>query len=135
MATLKISDLSVGDWVRYDGKEYQVQCVDGMSEMVTLFGYCEQREESVDNLRSIPITPETLEKNGFENMGSGLMRYEFELREKKYKIILGSLDEEVWFADFYFMRKKNINSNMPLFYIHQLQHILRLAGVEKEINL
>ena len=137
MATLKISDLSVGDWVRwkvYD-KTYDI-CISQITDILVR-GVHEGIEYGMKmtQMSPIPITAEILEKNGFENMGSGLMRYEFELREKKYKIILGSLDEEVWFADFYFMRKKNINSNIPLFYIHQLQHILRLAGVEKEFNL
>jgi hypothetical protein len=137
MATLKITDLSVGDWVRvinqFDAQIDGYHSGSGSLSLKTRQGNLVHYR--LEDIHFIPITPETLEKNGFENMGSGLMRYEFELREKKYKIILGSLDEEVWFADFYFMRKKNINSNMPLFYIHQLQHILRLAGVEKEINL
>lgn len=139
MATLKISDLSVGDWVQDMGGNYTK--VVGIWQGCNFSYQVDLHRDGVSatiascNIHPIPITPETLEKNGFENMGSGLMRYEFELREKKYTIILGSLDEEVWFADFYFMRKKNINSNIPLFYIHQLQHILRLAGVDKEINL
>lgn len=135
MATLKISELSVGDWVGYNGKSYRTVIVDALDQTATIFGNDEQGDIHIEQLAPIPITAEILENNGFENMGSGLMRYEFELREKKYKIILGSFDEEVWFADFYFMRKKNIDSNIPLFYIHQLQHILRLAGVDKEINL
>lgn len=157
MATLKISDLSVGDWVALEAADLSIEhgdiatafveevlkpvCVQsilGDDKLVFARTACLEAYGTIyvkeEMLRPIPITPEILEANGFENMGSGLMRYEFELREKKYKIILGSLDEEVWFADFYFLRKKNIDSNIPLFYIHQLQHILRLAGVEKEIN-
>jgi hypothetical protein len=134
MATLKISELSVGDWVRTKDGNVTVDII-SPHEVVVMNDYGNLCACKIEDIEPIPITAETLEKNGFENMGSGLMRYEFELREKKYKIILGSLDEEVWFADFYFMRKKNIDSNIPLFYIHQLQHILRIAGVDKEINL
>ena len=35
MATLKISDLSVGDWVRYGGIDYQVKSIHGDFESVT----------------------------------------------------------------------------------------------------
>lgn len=130
MATLKTSDLSVGDWVRYDGKEYQVQCVDGLSEIVTLFGYCEQREESAGNLRSIPITAEILEKNGFVKNG--------EYNEWN----IGNWDDIPFIGISLSrpsMRIKGLGTDIFLdneaVYIHQLQHALRLAGIDKEINL
>lgn len=130
MATLNISDLSVGDWVRYDGKEYQVQCVDGLSEIVTLFGYCEQREESAGNLRSIPITAEILEKNGFVKNG--------EYNEWN----IGNWDDIPFIGISLSrpsMRIKSLGTDIFLdneaVYIHQLQHALRLAEVDKEINL
>ena len=47
MATLKIIDLSVGDWVRYSGRDYQVKNIDGALERVTLIGHKEQRDESI----------------------------------------------------------------------------------------
>lgn len=129
MATLKISDLSVGDWVRYDGKEYQVQCVDGLSEMVTLFGYCEQREESAGNLRSIPITAEILEKNGFVRSTSQFIVYHTDKVWISY-----DKPSETWSVTMYINDvTSNLHANIN--YIHQLQHALRLAGVDKEINL
>ena len=125
MATLKISDLSVGDWVRYDGKEYQVQCVDGLSEIVTLFGYCEQREESAGNLRSIPITAEILEKNGFERLLECDLFYHSES------------GLEVAFEDGEWMHTINLYeySIHTISGVHHIQHLLRLYGCEKEINL
>lgn len=125
MATLKISDLSVGDWVRYDGKEYQVQCVDGMSEMVTLFGYCEQREESAGNLRPIRITAEILEKNGFERLLESDLFYHSES------------GLEVAFEDGEWMHTINLHEYTihTISGVHHIQHLLRLYGCEKEINL
>ena len=137
MATLKISDLSVGDWVRYDGKEYQVQCVDGLSEIVTLFGYCEQREESAGNLRPIPITAEILEQNGWSTDGMyaflridehrHLEYYYHEHRLRKYYC---GVDEWQNHA-----KVNNITFAVHCYSVHQLQHALRLAGVDKEITL
>lgn len=128
MATLNISDLSVGDWVRYDGKEYQVQCVDGLSEIVTLFGYCEQREESAGNLRPIPITAEILEKNGFVKNG-------------EYNEWSTGNWEDIPFIGISLsrpsMRIKDLGTDIFLdnkvVYVHDLQHALRLAGVDKGI--
>ena len=132
MVTLNISDLSVGDWVRYDGKEYQVQCVDGMSEIVTLLGYCEQREESAGNLRSIPITAEILEKNGFESTTKPNV---FTLAHGEHKLYV-SLESDGWYRTFVnFMERLCILQVVRQSYIHELQHALRLAGVDKEINL
>ena len=137
MATLKISDLSVGDWVRYDGKEYQVQCVDGLSEIVTLFGYCEQREESAGNLRPIPITAEILEKNGWtsdemcaEMRITEYSHLEYYFREHRLREWVsreaGWLPGEI---------VTSITFAAHCYNVHQLQHALRLAGVDNEINL
>ena len=133
MATLKISDLSVGDWVRYDGKEYQVQCVDVMSEMVTLFGYCEQREESAGNLRSIPITAEILEKNGFvkKNYDNGKM-WDWWCDNV---LVRKFADEDIYRFIVAFDSKHYTTMMVVGKHIHQLQHALRLAEVDKEINL
>ena len=136
MATLKISDLSVGDWVRYDGKEYQVQCVDGMSEMVTLFGYCEQREESAGNLRPIPITAEILEKNGFVRGQRGSFYHYLRLDKNRTLYIHASTNGwrvEITYDAAGILRTTHLMPDMNS--VHQLQHALRLAGVEKEINL
>lgn len=64
MATLKISDLSVGDWVRYGGRDYQVKSIHGDFNRVTLIGNKEQRDESIYAIQPILITAEILVQNG-----------------------------------------------------------------------
>ena len=64
---IKISDLSVGDWVRYGGIDYQVKGIDGAFERVTLIGNKEQRDESIYALRPILISAPILEKNGWKH--------------------------------------------------------------------
>lgn len=138
MATLKISDLSVGDWVQdgngiiakvrgienwSDGYILNVQTVSG--SICTL---------SVTGALPIPITAEILEKNGFVDKGSCLFRYEREWRGDKSAVNICSFDEELWFADFEFRDGRTCMSNIPIFYVNQLQHVLRLMGVDKEIN-
>lgn len=128
MATLKISDLSVGDWVQdmggnyrkvegiWQGRNfiYQVDCNrDGAIGTITL---C--------NLHPIPITPEILEENGIHKT------YECD----EYAVYKG---EEFSITKYYTclwefeFRRNRVTIQM----VHDLQHTLRLVGVEKEINL
>lgn len=137
MATLKISDLSVGDWVRwkvYD-KTYDVQ-VTGVTDR-RIYGLHDGIEYSMllTQIYPIPITAEILESNGFVDKGSRLFRYEREWRGGKSTVNICSFDEELWFVDVEFRDGPTCMSDIPLIYIHQLQHILRLIEVDKEINL
>ena len=137
MATLKNSDLSVGDWVRYGGIDYQVKSIDGAFERVTLIGNKEQRDENIYALHPILITAEILEKNGWSTDGMyaflridehrHLEYYYHEHRLRKYYC---GVDEWQNHA-----KVNNITFAVHCYSIHQLQHALRLAGVDKEINL
>ena len=68
MATLKISDLSVGDWVAYNGKKYRIKEISSPYASVTLWGNNEQRDESIVLIKPIFLSTEILEKNGFERV-------------------------------------------------------------------
>ena len=130
MATLKIGDLSVGDWMRFGGIDYQVKSIDGAFERVTLIGNKEQRDESIYALHPILITAEILEKNGFRKNGE---YNEWNIGEWNERPFIGvSLDRQSmrvkYFGNDIFIENKVV-------YVHQLQHALRLAGVDKEINL
>jgi hypothetical protein len=135
MATLKISDLSVGDWVEYEGLHYPI----------TFVGYGEGGDGSLVNLirpdlscftckisdiHPISITAEILEKNGFVKNGE---YNEWSTGNWEDIPFIGiSLSRQS-------MRIKNLGTDIfienKVIYVHQLQHALRLAGVDKEINL
>ena len=139
MATLKISDLSVGDWVRYGGIDYQVKSIDGAFERVTLIGNKEQRDESIYALHPILITAEILEKNGWEFCRDSLWWTTQIDAYTRANVWLGNNGEcrvEVSCMtkelDYYFCFA---DVKLPNAHIHLLQRVLRLAGVGKEINL
>ena len=130
MATLKISDLSVGDWVEIDHEVFGWQpaqinvCGDlGIGAYFKDIDPEEEYDCTLSQARPIPITAEILEKNGFENIcgmwfnSDTLMEFE-QCRDG-------------WF--------RTINcgeySVYSIKYVHQFQHALRLAGIDKEINL
>lgn len=88
-----------------------------------------------DEIVGIFITPEILEKNGFEFLYSSLPGGSLqEQRRKKvdtYKwhgLVINYFHEN---SDFQIMDIRRVRFN----YVHELQHALRLCGIEKEINL
>lgn len=139
MATLKISDLSVGDWVRraFEEQDVRVLAINGDTEWVTV--EISRSRKATCHLRHfipIPITAEILEKNG-------LLRHERDADNPK----------RIGFSNHFIMTRTNTDVdwwrvliydeelpsrelfNGRIYSVHQLQHALRLVGVDKEINL
>jgi hypothetical protein len=128
MATLKISDLSVGDWVNHENMAYRLYAIE---ECGLLRGKWESDESSahiakhIDYFDPIPITAEILEKIGFERL---LERDLFYHSESGF---------EVAFEDGEWMHTINLHEYTihTISGVHHIQHLLRLYGCEKEINL
>jgi hypothetical protein len=150
MATLKISDLSVGDWIQDKNGIYaKVLGIENWSNGYSLNIELHGVNVGVTPLTSahpIPITAEALEKNGF-------MRCSVEFNIYEYTTLLGKMlrttqvrlnapqQISVFVHDttiergYYHREKISVSILKDKVYIHELQHALRLAGVEKEINL
>ena len=146
---MKAKELMIGDWVRIDepdkyaGATGQIQSLmyhreDDASYFNVFiqgkFGYV-SRDVCSDDIRPIPLTTEILEKNGFENIGDDT----FQLEEKPF-----------WFwVDFFrhtygceydtsTYEYEDDEHRLKLYGIpsvHELQHALRLCGIEKEIEV
>ena len=139
MATLKISDLSVGDWVEIDHEDFgwrpaQIN-VCGDIGIGAYFKDIDPEEEYdcvLSQARPIPITAEILEKNGFESTTKPNV---FTLTHGELQLYV-SKELDGWYMSFVnFMERLCILQVIRKSYIHELQHALRLAGVDKEINL
>lgn len=143
MATLiKISDLSAGDWVRYKGKECTIDSIymapEGYPHEVALTyqGICGGCAY-IDHLEPIPITAEILKKNGWSTDGMyAILRIdehrhlEYYYHEHRLRKYYCGVDEWQNHA-----KVTVITFAVHCYSVHQLQHALRLAGVDKEINL
>ena len=143
MATIKISDLSVGDWVNV------------MTEKLTSLVFCEEIEitrgyihsqikgiredgfiavETSDSrytlvdigcIDPIPITAEILEKNGFGCV-----------EEDADTALYGTPSCSIFHTKGISRYRLDApQASVSCWYIHQLQHAIRLAGLDKEINL
>lgn len=132
---MNIRQLQLDDLVSYSGKVCRVTAVrldnDGKARaVVENDDFC----GFVDEIEPIPLTPEILEKNGFEDVGQDIYQYE----EKPYYIW--------WESDRYRLGIYKDESDyekecfgevmrLPIIYVHELQHALRLCGIEKKIEL
>lgn len=134
---MNIRDLSIGDWVRDsngiiakvrgienwdDGYILNVQTVSGSICALSATGAL-----------PIPLTPEILERNGF-------------VRKDKYRFVnidmLSTVEKYgTKYYDYHNIYKKGkiyrpIRVGVDnIKYVHELQHAMRLAGIEKEIEI
>lgn len=123
---MKISDLSVGDWVLFAGFPRRVVSVISSTCVLPHKGVLDIATFSIDDISPIPITHEILEMFGFENYSQ--MWYH---PDSYIEFFRNNRNKDVW--------DRTINCGeytlYSIKYVHELQHVLRLAGVEKEIEL
>lgn len=122
-------DLMIGDWVLY-GQRFGIikeLCNGYVTILCSINGQNEYVKETYDNIEPIPLTQEILEKYGF----------------KKYNELYRLDVAEGVFVNADFKSKEPFVSihnacyrATPIcWYLHQLQHALKLCGIKKEIEL
>lgn len=124
---MKIEGLSIGDWVMYKNREWQVCSLYQFTGEVGLWRNDSQICENVADLTPIPLTPEILEKNGCLHTAENRILcdwFDGRITVRKY-------NNREWYELF-------VGSNQmkfKLMFVHQLQRAMNLAGIEKEIIL
>lgn len=139
MATLKISDLSVGDWVRCDqwnGRIQRIAMHDGETVEVIIEGACGSlyMYKQIYEINPILITPEILEANGWKKGQRGEFYHYLRLDKNSTLYVHASTNGwrvEITYDAAGILRTTHLMPDVVS--IHQLQHALRLAGVDKEI--
>ena len=132
---MKVEDLMLGDWV-------QGFVPDSYSTIYGIFN--EQRiaiiaepskayiELSIDDIQPIPLTPEILEKNGFEPYERGNIVHYWKLEEGGVYIIVYNVENDFYVYVHY--QKCEID-NAPGYFVHELQHALRLCGISLDLKI
>ena len=124
-------DLMIGDWVSHNGTPKTVDVIWGkevsLNDPTQVWGSIYTDKFNEDEIEPIPLTPEILKKN-FPSTTDwyfiGIDKFCF--RIDKYK--------DKW--DLYFGRDgKGTNLQIKISYVHELQHALRLCGINKEIQI
>lgn len=142
---MKVEDLMIGDWVNLINTTHNVSFPENgviQDEGYTIIrtpikmttvsencvSYYSNKLEvyitvSSEKIEPIPLTSEILKKNGLTNDPYGC-----HFKEDKYMALEISVEEEVYWTINY-----NEYSILKLKYVHQLQHALKLCGIDKKI--
>lgn len=128
MATLKISDLSVGDWVKMEDEHYQIYHLTLAGDVygyrkVNITSSEEYFDGTIADVCPIPITPEILEANGWKCI-------EEDADDAFYGDPTSSLFHTKGTFRYNFATPE---VSIVCHFVHQLQHALRLAGIDREI--
>lgn len=126
---MNAKDLMLGDFVQFDKDICIVEEVriDGTVVLVSLntgLTSIDGDQVSINEISPIELTTEILEKLGFQKISTN-------------KYVSGKVTIAV-FAEEFFITIKSENARVMMItikYIHELQHVLRLCGIEKEFEL
>lgn len=117
---MKATELMIGDWILYGDKPVKVLQLSENSKY--------------DWVKPIPLTPEILEKNGFEMFKyDGWVHYYRIFGNSALPFVLHSmiggemLSQEVNL----FSTSTDTNCGIDINYVHELQHALRLCSLNK----
>ena len=132
---MKVCELMVGDLVLHDGKVIRVDAVHKRK-----IGYHKTKDKLTwlfcGQFDPIQITPEILEKNGFKLndaveddycIYNGIDNRVYLCNDKEYMNSANQWDVHIDSEDYCTI------ANCELTYVHELQQILRLCKIDKEI--
>jgi hypothetical protein len=120
---MKATDLMIGDLVYIHEPECKGHRIDSIDELDGQVGADGEVYDECD-IRPIPLTEEILEKNGFKKVN---MTVDGDYRHYHLHGVCISWEEQssFWYGE----------GDIEFKYVHELQHLLRLCGIEKEIEL
>lgn len=112
---MKANELMIGNWVKC-GKRYMK--VTQLAE-----------DMDCDDIEPITLTPEILEKNGFEKKTFyGIYDDYFDLDIREYS-------DGLYIVTYHSCEFNIPDQTIHLSWVHELQHFMRHCGIEKEIEL
>ena len=144
MGEIKKEELMIGDYVHNKRTKDIVWVfeIDGDRNVINNEpdGYCSEKNIDIDDIEPVPLTPEILEKNGFENITQRLESIEqyIHLYELSDNIVLGELPIGFNVCIEKYNGDWDIYEHHIVFtirYTHELQHTLKLCGIEKTFEL
>lgn len=151
---MKAKDLMIGDLINGFGVVRRVTSINGLERpeddglLTTMVPGCEFPESNLSfrpcYAQPIPLTAEILEKNGFEELmnESEVSAARFGRKPEPtgvWQYGFGQFDSVAYVPEQSFLRIKFMEGCQAdianIKYVHELQHALRLCGIEKEIIL
>lgn len=133
---MKAEDLMVGDWVTFNDCELNEIVPIKIAALGTSELYAHIDNDEVcdvigyHELTGIPLTSEILERNGFVlqekevGMFGVTIAPHYTRDDLPFEVFCDGEPFAIWFSD-----------PIDIAYVHQLQHVIRLCGVNQEIVL
>lgn len=130
-------ELMVNDFVLWNGKIARIETIWLNSHAVKLIVGKDKiyRDAFLTDIKPIPITPEILKKNGFyydTEDDSFIIRSSI-YGNLIYQIRICNIDDKGYFQ--VYILTDLCSTTICIEYVHDLQHLLRLCKVDKEIKL
>ena len=136
---MKLTDLAILDWVLINNTPHKIQAIDSIDAEILadddLYYVGEDRCHSEDKIEPIPLTPEILEKNGFER---GVVIPSNFYRNIDNERLIFSPHSSCYGLGYVHWNESNdadimhrLEVQQPIMYIHQMQHALRLFGLNE----
>ena len=144
---MKANELMIGDWMYVNGLTQQVfDLAYNQNEKELTIGVLDPQGDvyqcfyGFDHVEPIPLTAEILKKNGFKNDVSVFEQNMRDVRRNFSRLVV-VIEQTEEFAKAkpqspnYIIKVGSDMLELALDYVHELQHALRLCGIEKEIEL
>lgn len=141
---MKAKDLMIGDWMQFaDGNKkcmvVGIKCANEAT-ITVMDSSGHWFDKTIDELKPIPLTPEILEKNGFEKR-----KGQWVIEKKRIVGCCGQTCSDtnpmvyvIWVGQGY-IGVVNYHPEATITkvgsYVHELQQCIRLCGIDKEIVL
>ena len=140
---MKANELMVDDWVLWKDKPVQIARVSGV---VYSFGHIDVtlahcgngvlETHDIKSISPIPLTPEILEKNGFKrDMFYGEWQFDLDTFPFNFPFSVVQRKNNSWYLGREEVGIAHNREIIDISYVHELQHALRLCGVDKTIEL
>ena len=136
---MNIKELSVGDWVQ-DRKGTTAQIIgieewsDGYELNIRINGINVGNAPALA-VYPIPLTPEILEKNGWKEYSDYHNSWKFDVAESTSVWLFKNSHDWTFQVMHWGLGHNHCTAKAYIEHVHQLQHALRLAGIDKEIEL
>ena len=127
-------DLMIGDYVMYNKNIYIIEEISSkgwahITDPNTKTRVPLTSDYIISMLEPIPFTAKILEKNGFSPCEMPNGEYEY-ISDSNLIQVARCKSEYCWYVSI-----EHVILCLKIKYVHELQHALRLCGIEKEIEL
>lgn len=135
---MKATELMIGDWVMFNHNPVRVAILGAADKSIGLAAGKNVFGQPFSMIDPIPITAEILEKNGFKKQyGNDWCYYKYkddDTSKESLYYILYDIDS-LYLEIAAFTNASGEYNRMGVCYVHELQHTLKLCGIDKEIDL